>query len=182
MEDKIRTHLDQIYSEDRDQQGAAYMYLLAETGKGVDWAYEAWDEIVEALAHKNNRVRSIAAQLLSNLAQSDPDKRILADFEALLDVTRDERFVTARHCLQSIWKIGLAGEEQKELVISGLEKRFHECASEKNTTLIRFDILQDLHHLYDQTGDEDIRVKALELIEIEEDPKYQKKYTHLWKK
>lgn len=158
------------------------MYLLEETDQPVVWAYEAWDEIVKALAHKNNRVRSIAAQLLSNLAQSDPDKRILADFEALLDVTRDERFVTARHCLQSIWKVGLAGEEQKELVISGLEKRFHECASEKNTTLIRFDILQDLRHLYDQTGDEDIRVKAEELIEIEEDSKYQKKYARLWKK
>jgi len=55
--------------------------------------------MVESLTHMDNHVRAIAAQVLCNLARSDPENRILKDFDALLAVTKDERFVTARHCL-----------------------------------------------------------------------------------
>ncbi|MBN1581808.1 MAG: hypothetical protein JXA89_13975 [Anaerolineae bacterium] len=84
--------------------------------------------MVENLTHKNNRVRSVAAQILCNLAKSDPENRMLADF-ALFAVTRDERFVTARHALQALWKVGLAG--QQALLLAGFEGRFRECISEK---------------------------------------------------
>jgi len=53
---------------------------------------------------------------------------------------------------------------------------------EKNGTLIRYDILQSLRNVYDAVKDERIKEKALELIEREEDIKYRKKYTNLWKK
>jgi hypothetical protein len=132
MDKTIRTHLDNIWSEDGQLQNKAYSTLMDKTEKPVDWAYEAWDELVEGLTHKDNHVRAIAAQLLANLAKSDPKGRIFKDFDKLLNVTKDERFVTARHCLQSLWKIGLAGKKQQQLVVNGLEKRYHECISEKN--------------------------------------------------
>jgi hypothetical protein len=97
-------------------------------------------------------------------------------------VTRDERFVTARHCLQSLWKVGLAGKKQQKLVMDGLEMRFHECISEKNCTLIRYDIIVDLRNLYNATTSNEIKEKALELIELEQDLKYKKKYATVWKK
>jgi hypothetical protein len=62
-----------------------------------------------------------------------------------------------------------------------LEKRFHECISEKNCTLIRYDIIVDLRQLYDAVGDEPVKAKALELIEAEADLKYRKKYAGVWK-
>jgi len=40
---------------------------------------------------------------MSSLAKSDP-KRMLKELDTLFAVTRDERFVTARHSLQSLWK------------------------------------------------------------------------------
>lgn len=155
--------------------------MLEATAKPVDWAYEVWDEMVEALRHKDNRLRSIAAQVLCNLAKSDPNKRILKDFDALLAVTKDERFVTARHCLQSLWKIGTAGKDQQKKLVDGLAGRFAECITEKNCTLIRFDIIQGLRRLYDAVKDETIRQKALALIETEEDLKYRKKYAGEWR-
>jgi hypothetical protein len=106
---------------------------------------------------------------------------MLKDFDSLLAVTKDERFVTARHCLQNLWKVGLAGNPQQELVVKSLEKRFHECISEKNCTLIRYDIIVDLRQLYDAVGDEPVKAKALELIEAEADLKYRKKYAGVWK-
>ena len=69
---------------------------------------------------------------------------MLKDFDALLEVTNDERFVTARHCMQSLWKVGVAGKDQQKKLVEGLTRRFKECTTEKNCTLIRYDIIEDL--------------------------------------
>ena len=106
---------------------------------------------------------------------------MLKDFPVLLAITKDERFVTARHCMQALWKVGIVGEKQKKIYIDGLANRFKECIKEKNCTLIRYDILQSFRNVYDAVKDEIIREKALELIETEIDLKYQKKYRTLWK-
>jgi hypothetical protein len=182
LDKSVRTHLDNVRSKDGGLQNKAYHFLMNATEKPVDWAYEAWEELVEGLSHKDNHVRAISSQVLANLAKSDPKGRIFKDFDKLLSVTKDERFVTARHCLQSIWKVGLAGKHAQQLVVKGLEQRYHECVSEKNCTLIRFDIIQDLRKLYDATTSSEIKEKALELIELEQDEKYRKKYAKVWKK
>lgn len=106
-----------------------------------------WDGLVADLTHKDNHVRAIAAHILCNLAKSDPETRMRKDFPTLLNVTRDERFVTARHCMQALWKVGAAGKLQQELLLEGLETRSKECISEKNSTLIRFDIIQGPRNL-----------------------------------
>ena len=182
MDKLTRTHLDNIHSKDRELQNKAFFYILNVTEKPVDWAYAVWDEMIAGLTNPDNHVRAIAAQVLSNLAKSDPKNRILKDFDRLLTVTKDERFVTARHCLQSLWKIGVAGKKQQQMYLEGLERRFRECITEKNCTLIRYDILQSMRNVYDTVKDEKIRAKAQELIEIEEDRKYRKKYASLWRK
>ncbi len=181
MDSKIRKYLDNLRSEERELQNQAFFYILEATEKPVDWAYEVWDELVEGLRHKDNHVRAISAQCLCNLAKSDPQNRMQKDFPALMAVTRDERFVTARHCLQSIWKVGASGEEMRNVVVEAFADRFRDCASEKNCTLIRYDIIQGLRNLYEEVKDEKIKEKALELIETEEDPKYRKKYASVWK-
>ena len=103
------------------------------------------------------------------------------DFPRLMEVTRDERFVTARHCLQSVWRVGASSKKMQEIVVEALADRFRNCGNEKNCTLIRYDIMQGLRNLYDEVQDEKIKQLALELIELEEDPKYRKKYASVWK-
>ena len=181
MDEKTRTTLENLVGADKELRYQAYPYLLEATEKPVDWAYEAWDALVALLTHKDNHMRTIAVQILCNLARSDPQNKIMKDFAALLAVTRDEKFVTARHSLQALWKIGLAGAQQKQMVVDGLSNRFQECAAEKNCTLIRYDIIQGLRNLYDETKDETVREKALALIETEADLKYRKKYAGVWK-
>ncbi|MCC6614995.1 MAG: hypothetical protein IT320_16060 [Anaerolineae bacterium] len=181
MDAATRIQLDNIRSQDRDLQNAAYAYLMVATEQPVDWAYEAWDELLESLHDEDNKVRAIASQVLSNLARSDPESRMLKDFDALLAVTKDERFVTARHCMQSLWKIGVVGEAQQARVLDGLAARYTECADEKNCTLIRYDIIENFRKLYDLTHDQTIRERALALIATEPDAKYRKKYGTLWR-
>jgi hypothetical protein len=181
MDKTIRTHLDNIKSVDKELQNRAFLALIEATDKPVEWAYEAWDEVVTGLTDKDNRVRAICAQVLCNLAKSDAKGRMLKDFDKLLAVTQDERFVTARHCMQALWKVGVVGKKQQKKVVEGLAGRFSECLAEKNCTLIRFDICQSLRNVYDVARDEKIRALALALIETEDDLKYRKKYMTLWR-
>jgi hypothetical protein len=181
MDTVIRSHFDNIHSSNKEVQGASYSYLMQVTAMPVDWAYEVWEELVLALNHKSGRERSIAAQLLCNLAKSDPKNRVLRDFEAILSVTKDEKFVTARHTLQSIWRIGAVGVKHQAIVLNGLSSRFQECIAEKNCTLIRYDILQSMRRLFDVTKDKKIQRQALKLIESEDDVKYRRKYETLWR-
>jgi len=181
MDNITRTHLDNIRSEDKDLQNAAYDALIAATDTPVDWAYDVWEAMVADLKHKDNHVRAIAAQMLCNLAKSDPEKRMLKDFDALIAVTKDERFVTARHCLQALWRVGVAGPQQQQLLVDGLAARYKECITEKNSTLSRYDIIQSLRNVYDATKDERVKEKALALIDTEEGLKYRKKYAGLWR-
>ncbi len=182
MDEITRVNLENIRSTDKNVQNQAFFAVLAATEHPVDWAYAVWDELVSDLRHRDNHRRAIAAQVLCGLAKSDPENRMLRDLDGLINVTRDERFVTARHCLQSLWKVGVVGSAQRQKLIDGLQQRYNECVTEKNCTLIRYDILQSLRNIYDATHDETIRAKALEWIELEADPKYRKKYAALWRR
>ena len=165
MDKTIRMYLDNIHADDGQVQFKAYDYLMKETEKPVDWAYEAWDELIAGLTDKDNHIRAICGQLLGNLGKSDPQGRMFKDFDKLLNVTRDKKFVTARHTMQNIWKVGLGGKKHQQLVVQGLEKRFKECIKEKNCTLIRYDINVTLRNLYNATTSSEIKEKALELNE-----------------
>ncbi|MEW6235795.1 MAG: hypothetical protein AB1656_10450 [Candidatus Omnitrophota bacterium] len=181
MDKTILVNFNDLWSKDRELQGQAFCHVLEATNNCVEWAYEVWDALMENLTHKDNHNRAIAAQVLCNLAKSDSKNRLLEDFDALFAVTKDERFVTARHCLQALWKVGASGKKQQKLLVDALEGRFEECVAEKNCTLIRYDIIQNLRKVYDAVHDENIKAKALELIEKEEDIKYRKKYASLWR-
>ncbi|MBX3013677.1 MAG: hypothetical protein KF832_19305 [Caldilineaceae bacterium] len=181
MSQSIPADLNALWGSERTRQNEAYAAIMAATEQPVAWAYDVWEQAVAHLAHADNHNRAIAAQLLCNLAKSDPEERLLADFDKLLMVTKDERFVTARHALQAIWKVGVAGAAQREQLLAALEKRYFECLPEKNWSLIRFDIIAGLRHLYDAVGDETVMAQALTWIEREADAKYRKKYAAVWK-
>ena len=117
-----RSYFENLEAKDKDVQFEAFNTINAAIKEEVDWAYEVWDQLKEWLTDTDNHRRSRGAQFLAGLAKSDPEKRILNDFSALWEVTKDPKFVTARHSLQSIWQVGLAGKEQKELVINHISR------------------------------------------------------------
>lgn len=181
MKKTIPANFDDLWSGDRELQNKAFHHVIEVTNSRVDWADEAWDDLMKNLSHKDNHNRAIAAQVLCNLAKSDSKNRMLKDFSALFAVTRDERFVTARHCMQALWKVGASGKKQQKLLVDALEGRFKDCVTEKNCTLIRYDIIQSLRNLYDAAKDEKVKAAALAWIEAEDDLKYRKKYASLWR-
>jgi hypothetical protein len=179
--DEAPRNFDDLWSADRVKQNTAFKQVIAITSRPVDWANDVWDEVLANLTHKDNHNRAIAAQVLCNLAKSDRSNRMLHDFPALFAVTGDERFVTARHCLQALWKVGAAGKEQQRLLLTALEKQFNNCVTHKNCTLIRYDVIKCLRDLYDAVNDDNIRALAHRLIDSEQDLKYRKKYSAIWR-
>jgi hypothetical protein len=182
MNAAIRKHIENVRSSDGHAQNAAFLALMKASDRRVDWAYEVWDDLIEMLTDRDNHVRAIGAQVLCNLARSDPEGRMLKDFARVLAVTRDERFVTARHTIQAIWKVGLGGEKQRKLLLEGLGRRYKECAKERNRTLTRYDINVSLGNLYDAVKDDDLKKRVLEWNETEPDAMYRKKYATVWRK
>jgi hypothetical protein len=173
--------LADLWTTDRARQNEAFAVIMAATDASVPWAYEVWDDLVATLTHPDNHHRAIAAQVLCNLAKSDPEDRMAHTLDALMTVTHDARFVTARHCLQSLWKVGTVGYRQRERLLSALRDRFAAAATEKNGTLVRYDITVVLRKVYDAVGDEDVKAASEAWIDGEPDPKYRKKYEKVWK-
>lgn len=181
MDQITHHHLENLHSSDAEKRYTSFQYILHITDHPVNWAYDVWDDLLDLLRKGDNHQRSISVQVLSNLAKSDPEKRMLQDLDQLIAITKDEKFVTARHSLQCLWKIAVVSEEFKKKVVTYLKTRFDECVTEKNCTLIRYDILEVLRKIYNNVQDNQLKNTALILIEKEDDGKYRKKYTILWK-
>ncbi|RYZ42841.1 MAG: hypothetical protein EOO71_06210 [Myxococcaceae bacterium] len=180
MDANTQSHFVNLRSKDADSRSESYRHLMAVTDAPVDWAAEVWAELLALLREGDNHQRAIAAQLLSNLAKSDP-ARLLKDLDQVLVVTKDEKFVTARHSLQTLWRAAVVDKALRAAVVDRLSQRFRECSEEKNGTLVRYDILEVFRKTYDVVKDDALKQLALTLIEEEEDPKYRKKYAGLWK-
>src|SRR5688572_6527534 len=111
MNATTRQHIDNLQNTNADERYASFQYLLEATNKPVSWAGDVWDDLLKLMVTGDNHQRTIAAQLLSNLAKSDKNERIPKDFDKLVQATKDERFVTARHSLQSLWKVGVVNKD-----------------------------------------------------------------------
>lgn len=181
MKTEVVEKFEIIKSKDKKARANAYMDLMKTTNAKVEWAYEVWDDLLNLLKKGDNHQRSIAAQLLANLTKSDSENRMQKDLGKLIQGTKDEKFVTARHTLQNLWRVALGTSKIRKELIDQLGNRYRECAEEKNGTLIRYDICVVLRKIYDKSNEDYIFKKAIELIELEVDPKYKKKYLKEWK-
>ena len=182
MDSRIRALFDARDSDDRDASYKALVELFALTEKPVNWAYDVWDRMISEIRHTDGHRRAFAAQMLARLAISDPDQRMLRDFPKVAAVMKDEKTVTARHTLQSLWRIGLAGPKHAKLVLNALEKRFRECAKEKNGSLWRSDVIECMARLAKATGDPSVQERAEALMYSEHDPVCQKSQRAAWRK
>lgn len=169
-----------LWVKDRTRQNAAYHTMLTATSEPVDWGAAVWDDTVARLGDGDNHNRSIAAQLLCHLAVAEPDRAVQA-VPDLVEVTRDKRFVTARHCLQALWRVAAGGQAPRDAVLDALVDRFRDCGNEKNATLIRADIVEALGRIDAMAPNEQLKQRTLQLIDTEGHDKYRAKYLRLWK-
>ena len=177
MEREISELLGNLTKHEPDVQFKSIEEVMKLVKEPVDWTYSIWEQLIKALTYKNAHVRAQASQILCALAAtSDPEERVLEDFLKIWAITYDEETVASLQSLQSIWKIGLAGQVQRDLVVSYLARRFHACTNEKQATTIRYEIITSLKKLFDKTGDSMLLTIVNNLIDQEKDVSLQKKY------
>lgn len=181
MNARVRQLFAARESPDRDVAYQAFVDLMTLAEKPVRWSYDVWDQMVSDLSHRDGHKRAFAAQMLAHLAISDPEDRMLRDFGALAAIMRDEKTVTARHARQSIWRVGLAGKDRLTMVLNALAKRFRECSSEQNASLVRTDVVTSLGHLSRVVGAPSIEIRAEALMASEKDGKAQRKQRTCWR-
>jgi hypothetical protein len=176
MDRNLRRSYENLASGEDAVRMKALQVILEATRERVDWAGEVWDDLVDRLEAENSYQRAIAVKVLCSLAKSVPEARVEAVLERLLAHTGDEKFVTSRQCLQSIWKVAAAGDRIREKVLRHLEAQFADCVQGRHYNLIRQDILQSMRNLYDCTGDSGLLHLAQNLAAREVEEKYRKKY------
>ena len=176
MTDIVSLLLDDLRSGKKELQQEAFLRLQEMAKQEVEWVYELWDIFLGFLTDKDPHLRSIGAQLLAQLAKSDREERMRRDLAAIYAVTHDEKFVTARHVLQSLWKIAVVNEELEHRVLGLLAERYHSCMAERNGRLIRNDIIVLLRKIFDHVDKAGVRELAETLIALEGEERYRKKY------
>jgi hypothetical protein len=170
-----------LHSKDSRVRFAALQSVLKETDAKVDWIYDVWEGLVNSLSDENSYQRSIAAMVICNLAKSDTEGKLGNAIGRLLPLTNDEKFVTSRQCIQNLWKVAVTSKSSMKKVVDHLMAQYKNCTNDMHYNLIRLDIHQSLRNICDHSLDSGIRSKALELIEMEEEPKFRKKYAAIWK-
>ena len=169
-------------SEDLKESYAALTQLFKLSEKPVTWAYDVWGDLLDQLKTGDNRERAFAAQMLARLAISDPKARILKALPALEAVMRDERFVTARHTVQSLWRAGVPSDKHAAQISVALQKRYRDCVTHKNAALIRTDIIEAMVKLGHAVGRDKVELDVDRLLATESDPKARKKQLAVWRK
>ncbi|MBN1266744.1 MAG: hypothetical protein JXA25_14705, partial [Anaerolineales bacterium] len=127
MDKNTRQAVDNLNSTDDAIRMDAFQKVLDQTEQPVDWAYEVGDGMLEKLNHPNSFQRSIGIKVLCSLAKSDPENRMADSLDILLSHTKDEKFITSRQCMQSIWQAASGHAGNRKKIISHLTSRYREC-------------------------------------------------------
>lgn len=181
MDNLVKECIDNLGSTDDNTRLNALQTILKITEDKVDWVYEVWDDLVCKLDHENSYQRSIAIMVLCNLAKSDSENRIEGILDRLLAHTRDDKFITSRQCIQNIWKVAAINNRTKTIVLDHLEKQYADCSEDKHYNLIRQDVIQSIRLLYDYEEDDSLLARAKEMIKMEKEDRYRKKYKAILK-
>lgn len=89
----------------------------------------------------------------------------------------DEKFITERQYLQSVWKVALVDPAYEKKIVAQLKAEFAACAAKKHVNLLRLDIVASLAKIMAGTGEAGMRREIEALIATEEGEKERKKYS-----
>jgi hypothetical protein len=118
-----------------------------------DIFYMYWKEFSELLNHRNSYHRDIGLTLIANLTRVDQKELFLDLFDAYFKHINDEKFMTARCCVQNSIKILKNKPILKEMVLQVLLDVDNRCKyPEKQVALLKSDVLKILDELFQDIG------------------------------
>ena len=113
--------------------------------------YPYWDDFAGLLDHPNSYHRDFALILLANLTHADKENKFLKIFNDYFSHINDEKFMTARKCVESTGKIMESKAELTEDIINILLDVDKRCDFPlKQKALLKSDIIQLFYKFYNQ--------------------------------
>jgi hypothetical protein len=165
-----------LSSKEDDKRFNALTTIMEITESKVEWFDQKYEELIDKINDVNSYQRSIGLMVLCNLAKSDRHNKLSIHVEEIVKHIKDEKFITSRQCIQSIWKLAVINNENKAKIAKALSKRFIECEDENHANLIRLDIIGSLKKMNDEKNDVKIQNRIDELIGMEKNDKNRKQY------
>jgi hypothetical protein len=181
MDSKITKLIDRLASKDDSDRFDALKSILIILESKVEWFEDVYHIMFSKLSDENSFQRSIGIMVICNLAKSDNANRIEKDLSNILKHTSDEKFITSRQCIQNIWKIAIANDNNGKTIIDHLKTLFVKCEGEKHYNLIRQDILQSLNEICKIQENTKLKTELSKLIEKESNIMYLSKYKTILK-
>lgn len=174
--EEIDKLFDALQSKDDKVRYPAFKRLLEITEQPVVWVYDKWHDLIDKLTSDNSYQRTIGFMLLTNLAKSDTEGRIVDKLGVLLQFTDDEKFITARQCIQNVWQIAVNKPDIESKVVQHLEHAWTDNIHLKtHANLIKQDIIASLFAIYKANGNKVAKETLDRLISEEADDKFVKK-------
>ncbi|MFC6463963.1 hypothetical protein ACFP65_02965 [Marinilactibacillus sp. GCM10026970] len=169
MDKETRMLLEIIEHGKKECQLTAFILLLEKSEDQVDWSYEVWETLLSSLKSSNLYEKIGASQLLCYLSISDPERRILHSFQDIWKCTYVPNQELAESVLRATWRIGLAGPDQRAILLQAYEKRFMTlCESEdKVDQSTCWTILENLEILNEQLPDRSTSILIIQLRNLE---------------
>jgi hypothetical protein len=144
------------------------------TDEKVKWIYDKWFVLIEKTDSENSFQRSIGLTLLANLAKSDVENRFGKIIDEYLEHFEDEKFITARLCIQNAWKIAVENKKLLKIIVGKLKNSYSKNIHlNTHANLIKQDIIGSLAKISVLAKNKNAAELIDSFIENENDLKFQ---------
>lgn len=142
---KLEVMFQTLESKDNNARYEAFKKLFELTEQKVDWIYDYWQTLVDMLSSRNSFHRSIGLLLIANLTRSDSEDKFSDIADRYLTFLEDEKFITARLCLQNVWRIAVNKEAYRVIISDALKSAYsRNIHLKRNQNLIKQDVIFSL--------------------------------------
>lgn len=154
MNESVNELIERLSVKDNKVRKEALDKVIELTEEEVNWIYEYWDILVKKLDSENSYQRTIGMFVLSNLAKSDSENRFEGILDKYLMMAEDEKFITSRQTLQTVWKVAVTKENCRARIIEYLTSTFTDNKHlVTHANLIRKDVVESLCRIYETDTD-----------------------------
>ena len=145
-------------NEKDDNIRYATFLLLQILSKKDDRVYEHWDTFVEKLNDENSYQRSLGLMLIAENIRWDTEDRFGKICTSYLKHCDDEKFITARQCIQGLNSIISQTKKYRKEIIERLTAIDFEKRKDTQKGLLLLDVVEVLGKLYQD--EKDIAIEA----------------------
>lgn len=153
---KIRDEIVQLMLNHRKIMVYHHSYSIISQASQMrsELFYQYWDDFSLLLDHPNSYHRDFGLVLLANLTPADKENRFRDVFTDYYSHINDEKFMTARKCVQNTAKILESRVELTEDIIDILLDVDNRCDFPlKQIALLKSDIIELFYKFYGQIND-----------------------------